>query len=234
MAKRQIHQPPKDPGKPECREPYIVLESAHESVAHLLSVFDEPRGEGRSRGAPPNVEQDVLRAMVLLAGAGLDSTLKQLVSTALPKLVWTDKAVAKAVHKYLEARMDAQPEVLPEDDGWPHGKYLLALLFKRSPRQTFMNDLTKRLAGRSLQSLRALEQTTDLFCLKLGDLGVSKEDIKDAIEVRNRIAHEMDVSFTRRAGQRHRRECRRETMVKHANALLDVAGAILVEAAGKL
>lgn len=70
----------------EIRKPYLILKYSHESADSFLEAFEVVRKErGASRGATTDEEQDLLRMMIVIAAAGLDSLLKQLIRDCLPE-----------------------------------------------------------------------------------------------------------------------------------------------------
>ena len=82
--------------KPRCGDDFTgrafdIVKYGHNSSAALLKAFyDVKNNRGASRGAATDEEQDILRAMIVTAGACIDSTLKQLFRDALHELAQYD------------------------------------------------------------------------------------------------------------------------------------------------
>ncbi len=63
----------------------LIFQNAHSSSLALFQAFELARKErGRNRGITTNLEQDILRAMLVMAYAGLDAGLKQVIQDVLP------------------------------------------------------------------------------------------------------------------------------------------------------
>ena len=67
-----------------CQGAALILKHTHDSASALLKAFNLAReGRGRPRGMTTDEEQDLLRAMVVMAAAGLDAMAKQLIRDGL-------------------------------------------------------------------------------------------------------------------------------------------------------
>ena len=84
-----------DPGGQVTRS-WDILKRAHESAASLLASFSEERDPG----APSDTEQDLLRAMIVFAAAGLDAMLKQLLSDCLNTALEKSEGAAEKLAEY--------------------------------------------------------------------------------------------------------------------------------------
>jgi hypothetical protein len=78
---------PKQPKHSGALSSYLILKYAHDTAESLLQSFADVRTARNAKGAPTDEEQDLLRAMVVFAGAGIDSMTKQLIRDTLPILV---------------------------------------------------------------------------------------------------------------------------------------------------
>lgn len=72
---------PERPRSGDCSNAYTILCNSHDTASSFLETFEAVRSARNARGAPTDEEQDLLRACVVFAGAGLDSMVKQLVET---------------------------------------------------------------------------------------------------------------------------------------------------------
>jgi hypothetical protein len=75
-----------EPEAAELKRSFQINRYAHASAGSLLAGYNS-LGKERGRGAPSDEQQDLLRAMLLLAGAGLDACTQQVVRDALPEVV---------------------------------------------------------------------------------------------------------------------------------------------------
>ena len=76
-----------DPKTAACSKAAVILARTHESADALLKAFELAQQErGTPRGMSTDDEQDLLRAMLVMTAAGLDSMLKQLIRDALHNL----------------------------------------------------------------------------------------------------------------------------------------------------
>ena len=79
-----------------------ILKHAHESADGFLDSFGAVRQHrGAAQGATRDDEQDLLRACLVFAAAGLDSTLKQLIRDTLPTLVRNDPDVKEGLETFV-------------------------------------------------------------------------------------------------------------------------------------
>jgi hypothetical protein len=175
--------------------------------------------QGTKTGTTTDEKQDLFRAMVVFAAAGLDSTLKQLVRDALLGLAERGDQVVGELEKHLARRLSGSAE---DDPATSVGRRCLArLLLSSSPREACVELVVRELTSSSLQSFAEL-------CRAAAALGVPKtafgceDDVRAVLDARNQIIHEMDIDFNQQ--RRNRKTRGREDMVKYANILLTIAG----------
>ena len=77
LSLKSLKSLPSEPESERCKKSYWILETAYETASELLGLFDNPGGKKRSPGNPSNTDQDLLRSMLVFAGAGLDAAIKQ-------------------------------------------------------------------------------------------------------------------------------------------------------------
>ncbi len=214
-------QLPTEPSSNELKKAFRILQAAHETAKDLLSTFDSPAGQPRLPGIPSVKEQDLLRAMLIFTGAGLDSSLKQLIRASTLELFETDPEVEKSVASRF-AKIDA--------------KDIAAYLLKPSPRHAMIEDTIEDLTGSSLQSPDELDRIIGLLHLdRQKIIGSARQEIKKAFDTRNKIIHELDISDeTPAAGVHFRTRRNRDEMTKQSNTILKVAFAFLAEVDKKL
>ena len=203
-----------------------IVDYARQAVESFYGLFNDLTKE-RGSGTTSNVEQDLLRAMVVFAGAGLDATLKQIVKDALPDVLRKSRTARENFEKftvrYLCRTEDTGDEAA---DLLPSLKRIASLMAEDSPRQALIDLLVEERTNHSLQSGEELMRTVSV-------LGVTGFNLNtkhlNAFVVRNDIVHEMDVQFPGEVGKRNRKQRSRDEMYGHASALLETSICILEE-----
>lgn len=196
-----------------------IVEYAVEAAGSLLKIYDSLMAN-RGGGAPKTEEQDLLRAMVVLAGAGLDACLKQIAQDALDATVDISPEAQEALTTFAERRFiraDLQGGVLV------NSREVARLIVSASPREVAIESLVRDLTSRSLQSLEELYRALAHF--GASGLKLDKAGLKGAFETRNRIAHEMDMNLQHPTRKRTARK--RAEMVGHTEVLLKTAADVL-------
>ena len=209
MASSKIIPVPDEPVSDEAQPSWTILKYANGRAGSLLETFDE-KSEERGRGATSDEQQDLLRVMVVYAAAGLESAVKELVGSAIPRLI-------AAGHD--EVRQEVQDSLKRGIDDRSIGSKGLAglLLGSPAPQSAAVEFVVGDLTSGSLQSVKALKQVAKHLGLPdvLEDSGRS---LQSAFICRNSIVHEMDINLSGTNRKQHSR--RRDVMVPHAEALL--------------
>jgi hypothetical protein len=217
-ATSQIRTPGASPAAAELQRAYQIVVYAHDTAESLLSGFNS-LGQARGRGAPSDEQQDLLRAMLVFAGAGLDACAQQIVRDALPRLVEDHADARKALVGFAARRLrrESDSEVAGID-----ARFLAELLIG-DPERNLIEALIDELTGSSMQSVEELKRVAAHLGV-VGDKPLMRaiEGTRDAFRVRNRIAHDMDIKITSGRG-RNRTLRKRADMVRDANTLLEVA-----------
>lgn len=206
------------------RRSYLILQYAHESAAAFLDAFDVVRrARGAGRGAATDEEQDLLRAMVVMAAAGLDSMLKQLIRDALPTMAPAITEVREGLEGFVARRIRGDSESGQFSAG--SYKFLARVLTGESVQQRVIDEYVLSLTGSSLQSPDEVKKAAN--ALGLGStVEIDLRQLKTIFDVRNKIIHELDIDFE--AQRRNRSSRTVATMTEHANCLLETADEILV------
>jgi hypothetical protein len=211
------------PKAPACSGAATILERTHESADALLKAFELAQtGRGSPRGMTTDEEQDLLRAMLVMAAAGLDSMLKRLIRDAMPALVKAKPQVREGLEKFVarSIRGDADaPEPLAG------AKFLSRVLVAESQQSQVIEEYTRELTGASLQSAPELLRTVQALGLSKVKLDASR--FKAIFDVRNKIIHELDINLS--TDRRKRNLRRREQMMADTDALLEVGEQVLTE-----
>ena len=187
-----------------------IVESAHDTASSLLGAF---HGQLKGAGAPTDEQQDLLRAMLVFAGAGLDSSVKQAARDCLPALARNSDETRGELEKFIEREIRA-------GDGQ---RFLVQLLLHSNTEDEAITEFVNRSTSGSLQSAEELHR----ICKSLDVQGMTNKinDLRPAFKARNAIIHEMDMNFSAR--NRNRRSRKRDQMVTWTNQMLEVAELIV-------
>ena len=215
---------PEKPQLESLMRAYWILCSTHEASSSFLDTFEATRKRRKAKGAPTDEEQDLLRAMLAFATSGLDSTVKQLVKDALPRIVRRDKGASEMFRIHVEKRMQ-------KEDKLDH-KFLSSVLVSRFPQRELINDLVDSLCATSLQSKEQLLRVAAAFNIESKSIVQSPQSLKEIFDARNQISHEMDVDFNQ--PNRSRRSRRKDVMIGYTNEIFRIALAFLLEVESKL
>lgn len=200
----------------ELHNAHLVLIHTHSTVNSFLSAF-QSRVRSRGRGSPTDQEYDLLRAMLVFACSGLDSSIKHAVRDALPTVIDRVDRAADNFRDFVEKQlpMDAQSTT----------RLLANVLTNESPRSALIQHLVRDLTGRSLQSKDQILRAGSFFDIPSSEL-IDDMPLFDAVfRARNQIAHEMDVDFTQ--PKRNRAPRPRQEMVDYTSAVLGCAAKFL-------
>jgi len=91
----------------ETEKPKLILKHTHDSSQAILKAFDTVRKirPGGASGGTTDEEQDLLRAMLVMATSGLDSMVKQIFRDCLPSLINADEKVRGEIEKYTQRKI---------------------------------------------------------------------------------------------------------------------------------
>jgi hypothetical protein len=206
-----------------CSKAVVILARTHESADALLKAFELAQQErGTPRGMSTDDEQDLLRAMLVMAAAGLDSILKQLIRDAMPALVRANSSVREGLEKFVTRSIRGDEDSLEPLSGT---KFLGRILAAESQQTQVIEEYIRDLTGTSLQSPSELAKTAAALGLSKTKVDITR--FKEIFDIRNKIIHELDINLD---GDRRKRNVRgREPMMKHTNALLEIGESMLQE-----
>jgi hypothetical protein len=199
---------------PAAKVPHETMDDAHRVLlgAHsACEAFYEAFNRAGAPDAPSDHEQDLLRAMVVFASAGLDSVVKQLVVDSLPTVVLTNVEAREQARTYVERKIRA--------DGSP--RLLSQALVADSARDYLIELLVGDIRSGSLQSVDELSRATSFFAIPTADVIDDVDALRAAFHARNQISHEMDVDFA--AAPSIRRQRGRDELERHTNTILIAA-----------
>lgn len=215
MPPKEIRNQGPEPDAEELARAFQITRYAHASAKSLLAGFNS-LGQARGGGAPSHEQQDLLRAMLLFAGAGLDACAQQVVRDSLPRVVQINQEARQALTRFGAKRLrkDSRTDVGGVDTE------LLTSLLIGDAEEGLIEVLIEELTGSSMQSVEELKRVAaHLGVVQTKPLLTAIEAVREPLQVRNRIAHDMDVKFTE-STSRNRKGRKRADMVKDANLLL--------------
>ena len=194
---------------------YQIVEYAHDSADSLHDAFIGLKA-GR-KGPATDEEQDVLRAMVVFAGAGLDSSIKNLFTSCLQELVLEDSKVKEAFEKFIQRELSKGTAELPLNT-----KLLAEALVEPLPVFHLVERYVYDLTGSSLQSAdQIFSASAALGIDPVKEAKLNKKKLDRIFKARNKIIHEFDIDFS---GARRNRVQRSMTdMVEMTNHLLEIS-----------
>jgi hypothetical protein len=222
--RHELRQPPSaKPKADSCKKAAVILKRAHNSADALLKAFAlAQKQRGASRGTTPDDEQDLLRAMLVMAAAGLDSMLKQLIRDAMPALVKSSDSVREGLEKFVTRSIRGDEATLVSPSA---AKFLGRVLAAEAPQAQVIEEYVRDLTGGSLQSASELARTVE--ALGLSSAIIDMKCCKEIFDVRNKIIHELDINLE---GHRRKRNVRSlNQMIEHTNALLEIGEKVLAE-----
>lgn len=204
--------------KPETSKARTILRHAHESVQGFIDSFRAVRAHrGAGAGATTDEEQDLLRAALVFAAAGLDSVLKQLIRDAVARLAQLDLSVEEGLETFVRRQLRGELDAGEAASGQ---KFLARILIAASHRDELVEQYILSLTGTSLQSAEEVARAATALGLAHHELGFNKNQLRPIFDIRNDIIHELDINLS--APNRNRESRNRAQMVRHANSLLEL------------
>jgi hypothetical protein len=223
MPPLAIIESPEKPDREEANSSYRLMEYARESCRSFVDSFDA-QSESRGPGAPSITQQDLLRATLVFAGAGLDAAAKQLVKDCLQTLAVQDPAVMKEAEKTC-SRLIAMQRADAGIRGVADSGVLARILLGGYPQAVLLDMLVEDLIRGSLQSWDALCNIGKHLGVSHNEFGPRKTEVHEAFGVRNIVIHELDADMEQE--YRNRISRRRTLMVRLSNILLRVGDGLV-------
>lgn len=208
---------PSKPKQKVVQNAYIIICNAHNSSSSFLKQFEDIRKYREAKGTPTDAEQDLLRAMLIFACAGLDSMIKQLVRDTLPIIINKDLGASAMFIQHTKTSI-YKDSILNTD-------LLIRAIVKDSPRDVLIENLVRELTSGSLQSVEEIFRVASFFDIRSNDLTNNPQDFKNIFKIRNQISHEMDIDFKQL--NRNRRPRGRDDMIKCTNSIFSLSNIFL-------
>uniref|UniRef100_A0A832I8Y8 RiboL-PSP-HEPN domain-containing protein n=1 Tax=Eiseniibacteriota bacterium TaxID=2212470 RepID=A0A832I8Y8_UNCEI len=219
-----IRSEPVEPKSPLLSKAWLICRYAHKAASDLLGLYDSSRKVRRkSGGQTTDAEQDLLRAILVFASAGLDGTLKQIVKDAMAKLVECDEKVQGQLARFGARKLRKSKE----EERVVDTEFLGELLAGVSPRSALTDRFIRHLTANSLQSTEQVKGMAEALGLDFRNIPVEEKHLLETFKVRNQIVHEMDADPAGKTRKRVSRQ--RETMREHINRLLHLADFFLTD-----
>jgi hypothetical protein len=198
---------------------YLILVSSHESASSFLQSFEAIHADREAEKVPTDVEQDLLRAMLIFASAGMDSMVKQLIKDALPLVIATNTGAQQQFKVFIKRKLKRKELTDYE--------FLANIIGDLNPRQVLIDELINELTSNSLQSVEQLLKVASFFDIPSAKITSDRKLLNEVFKARNYIVHEMDVDL----GQpdRNRRPREREQMTEYTTMLFEVSTNFLSE-----
>ena len=215
---------PSEPDCQQCGNAYTLLCNAHDTSSSFLEIFNTTRKARNAKGASTDKDQDLLRAMLTFACAGLDSLVKQLIKDALPDVINCNEAAERTFRTDIERRIRRGEEI--------DHKFLADILTQKRPRDRLIKILVSDLTSQSLQSKDQLLKVGSFFDIQSNSITKDPNDLARIFTARNQIVHEMDIDFS--PTNRNRRSRTKWKMVDDTNKIFKVSKIFLEEVDHKL
>jgi hypothetical protein len=217
--KSRFQHSPAQPTSTECQLAFTILCNAHEAASSFMDIFDAVRKSRKAVGASTDEEQDLLRASLVFACAGLDSMIKQLVRDALPTVIDKHPGSHLMLQQHVERVLKNSPTFGVE--------YMAEIIVSHEPRALLINRLIGDLTSGSVQSAEEVMRIGAHFDIPSKDIVTDVPGLKAVFGARNQIVHEMDVDF--KQVNRNRRPRSKSKMTEYTSEVFKVASAFLSE-----
>jgi hypothetical protein len=204
---------PAKPDKKALLNAHTILQRACESAKSFFEAFGQIRQARNAKGTPTDHEQDLLRAALIFAAAGLDSMVKQLVRDALRVVLSKEKGAQIQFSEFVQARLKRKEPI--------DIRYLAEALVADKPSEYLSAELLRELTTNSLQSKDQLLSVATNFAIPAAELTSNPNDLKKVFDARNQIAHEMDIQF--KQANRSRRSRTYDDMHEFTSVVLTTA-----------
>jgi hypothetical protein len=204
--------PPK-PTKRALLSAHSILERACDAAESFISAFGTVRRARKAKGTATDHEQDLMRAALIFAAAGLDSIVKQLVTDTLQTVISKNKGAHAQFTDYVQSK-------LKRSDGQDL-RFLAEAIAADRPTQHLQRQLVSELTSSSLQSKDQLLRVAAYFAIPADEISTDLKKLHTVFQARNQIAHEMDILL----GQQNRGRRQRTTtlMTDYASFVLTIA-----------
>ena len=205
-----------------CDKAILIAYTAHGAADALLAAYEVMRHQrGRPRGMTTDSEQDLLRSMLVMAAAGLDATVKQLVQDTLEQLVPIDAKAQNSFEKFVLRRLSGDAGT----GAALNNRLLASVLVSGNPQKRLLEEYVGHLTAGSLQSVDSLFEVAAALGAEPGQIGLLPTELKPIFEMRNKIIHELDIHLGARRRTRTVRS--QTTMIQSTERIFQLAHAMI-------
>ncbi|WP_105403429.1 hypothetical protein [Neorhizobium sp. T7_12] len=207
----------------------------HKEMTEAISNFHTLYESATSQeNVNSHAAEDLLRAMLLFAGSGLDAVFKQLINDALAHVIERDPGAQREFQKFAERRI-RKSSASDDSKGGAQAStdfaLLAELLVSTEPRKIMLKQLTRSLTSDSLQSRDQLLKAASYFAIGREDFMPAHGVTDAAFKARNQITHEMDADL---ASQQGRRKREYHQMIEWCQNIVAISEAFLSQVAARL
>jgi hypothetical protein len=211
--------PSKQPSSAACSRAFQIFQTTHRTCESFLQSFKQVRQDRNAQGAPTDLEQDLLRAMLVFACSGLDSMIKQLIRDALPQVINKNEGAEQQFKAFIKKRLGNDPKFSAE--------FIAMAVTSRQPRDSALSWFIDEVSHDSLQSKDQIFQVAAIFDIPSNNVHPKPSELAEVFRARNRIIHELDIDFT---GTNRKRVPRKMDDMKHnVETIFQTAAAIMSE-----
>ena len=170
--------------------------------------------------------------MLVVARAGLDAVVKQLIKDTLPKIIMIDSSgndARKEFTKYVERRIKkSNTEVVENRIPQIDVSFIATVLTSPNPKAKLFNYLQEYLSNDSLKNRDQLLRVAAHFAITTDEVLKDFDVTKIAFDARNDIIHEMDVNLKgSKQGRKKRRVRGAPDMVKYTENVLSIGACFI-------
>jgi hypothetical protein len=206
-----------------CEKPLLIASTAHAACDALLGAYELVRHQrGRPRGMTTDSEQDLLRSMLVMAAAGLDATVKQLIQDSLPTLVSFDELAHNTFEKFVLRRLTSEAAAATTGASL---KLVARVLVSPNPQARLIEEYVDHLTSGSLQSTDSLFEVAAALGADPNQIGLTDAELRPIFDLRNKIIHELDINLE--AHMRTRNVRSQRDMIRATNRLFALGAALI-------
>ena len=204
---------PEPPERSELLGAFYILSRACEAADSFVSAYATVRRTRNAKGPATDHEQDLMRAALVFAAAGLDSCVKQLVRDTLRIVIAQEEGARRQFTRYVQSK-------LRRTDGQDL-RFLAEAIAADKPTLYIQDQLVAELTRSSLQSKDQILRVAAYFAIEPAEISSDLGRLHEIFQVRNQIAHEMDILL--RLPNRGQRQRRAADMTGYAAIVLKTA-----------
>jgi hypothetical protein len=204
-----LKERPSEPNAAELKNASKIVGYAHDTATSLLDGFTVLR-TSQGMGTTTDEQQDLLRAMLLFACAGLDSAVKQIIEDAMPRLALQQEKAKAELQKFAARRLRRGED---PDGGTALDATFLSQVLVGNPHENLIESFKDELTARSMQSVEQMNRVAAALGIADGEnVTAAIGELGGTFRIRNEIAHRMDINFATR--NRNRNGRKRDDMVR--------------------